>query len=360
MSDEGTPVRPPPTLKELADAVGVSRTTASNAFNRPDQLSPALRDRILSEAHRLGYPGPNPAARMLRTGRAGAIGLVFADPLPYAVGDPTAVAFLQGVARVCERAEAGLLLIPAFNPGAARSTIQAAAVDGFILYCLPFPGATVDEVLERRLPVVAVDLEAPPAVPRVGIDDRAGARMAAAHLLGLGHRRFGVIALDLLPDGHAGPVDEERRAAATYRTTVDRLDGYLEALTAAGIWPESVPVEECPGNSETAACAAASVLLRRSPRPTAILAMSDRLAFGVLRAAADAGLDVPRDLSVIGFDDIPMAAHAAPPLTTIRQPLVDKGAVAAGLLIGEIDRQSPVLLGTELVVRASTGPAPGG
>lgn len=348
------PAKPAPTLNDVAAALGVSRTTVSNAFNRPDQLSTDLRHKVMEAAKALGYPGPNPMARMLRTGRAEAIGFVFEDSLSYAFEDPTAIAFLQGVAKVCEKAGHSILVTPASNPDSARATIRAAAVDGFIIYCLSRDHPIVDAVLERRLPVVAVDLGTIPGVPSVGIDDRAAAAIAARHLLELGHRRFGIIGLELQNDGYVGPVTEERRANVAFPICLERILGYEDSLEAAGLPAGSWAIEECCGNQEQSGVDAALKLLSAPDRPTALLAMSDRLAIGAMKAARLLGLNVPEDLSIIGFDDIPMASRIDPGLTTIRQPLVEKAAEAARMLLDTETAPESLVLPTELVVRGTT------
>jgi DNA-binding LacI/PurR family transcriptional regulator len=344
-----------PTLLDVARAAGVSRTTVSNAFNRPDQLSAELRERVLATARELGYAGPNPMARMLRTGRAGAIGVVFSDRLTYAVTDPAAVAFLQGIALVCEQEEAALLILSAIDEDAARRVVRQAAVDGFIIYCLATETGVIHAMLERGQPVVAVDEPGFVDGPGVGIDDRAGARQAAEHLVGLGHRRIAIISMETRPDGYIGPLDAARRAGSVYAVTDDRLAGYEDGLAAAGLDPAALRIEERPCNSPRAAHEAALVLLAERPRPTAILAMSDQFALGALEAAQGLGLRVPEDLSVVGFDDIPNAARSNPPLTTVHQPLVEKGRIAAELLFGRREGSS-IVLPTRLVVRASTAP----
>lgn len=348
-----------PTLLDVARAVGVSRTTVSNAFNRPDQLSPGLRDKVLAAARRLGYGGPNPAARMLRTGRAGAIGLVFDESLPYAFNDPTAIAFLRGVAQACEGQDAGLLILPMGEEERAVEAVQAAVVDGFLLYCTPSDNAVIDAVRGRGLPVVAVDLPNVRGLAEVTVDDRVAAAEAAHHLLALGHRRFAILSMELQDDGREGPVDAQRRQGATFGVSGERLGGYLDALAGAGIDAGAVPVLEIAGNRPDRAAAATAGLLSGASAPTAILAMSDQLALGALSAARDAGVAVPGALSIIGFDDMPLAAIADPPLTTVRQPLMDKGRIAADLLFKRPDAPARTTLPTELVVRASTGPVPG-
>lgn len=346
------------TLQDVAKAVGVSRTTVSNAFNRPDQLSPELREKVLAMAKKMGYPGSNPMARMLRTGHTGAIGLVFSEALPYAFNDPTAIAFLQGVSRVCEKAKASLLIVPTQESNVAQKTIQQAAVDGFIVYCMPDGSEAVARVLERKLPVVAVDQPNLRGILSIGIDDRQAAREAAAHLLSFNHRRLAIIAMDFQPDLYAGSVDAQRIERAKFQNTLLRLRGYWDAMLEAGLDSNTIPVEECPGNSEDGAFEAALTLLKRSPRPTGILAMSDRLAIGALRAAEHLGLTVPEDISIVGFDDIPLASQIRPSLTTIQQPLVEKGEIAAELLLGNTGRKTSRILETRLIVRESSGSAP--
>src|SRR3990170_4679453 len=175
------------TLKEVAAEVGVSPATVSNAYNRPDQLSPELRERVLETARRLGYSGPDAMARGLRRRRAGAVGVLYEDRLSYAFADPAAVLFLQGVSVATEEAGLGLLLL------------SGAVVDGFVVYSMSDEDPLVSAALERRLPVVLVDQPRTGGLPFVGIDDEGAARTAAEHPVGLGHRHFGVVSFALPP-----------------------------------------------------------------------------------------------------------------------------------------------------------------
>jgi DNA-binding LacI/PurR family transcriptional regulator len=355
--DEGVGERP--TLKTVADAVGVSRATVSNAYNRPDQLSPALRERILDAAQRLGYAGPDPAARGLRLGQAGTIGVLVGAALTYAFRDPATGLFLEGIARAGERAGTALLLIPS-PPGEDRAAaIRSAVVDAFCLNCVPTDDPVFQAVLARRLPTAVVEGwgEDEP-VARVDIDQRGGARAAAEHLVALGHRRFGIAVARLGRDGHSGPVDAERLANAVQPVSRERLLGYRDALTAAGVDWATVPVHETGGHGFAQGVAAADTLLAAEPGLTAILADSDVLALGAMRGAAAAGRRVPGDLSVAGFDDIPEAAQSQPALTTVRQPLLEKGEAAYGLLEELLAGKPPrrVELPVELVTRDSTAP----
>lgn len=346
------------TVKEVAAELGVAPSTVSNAYNRPDQLSPALRERVFETARSLGYTGPDPVARGLRRRRSGAVGVLYTDRLSYAFADPTAVMFFEGVSVATEEAGLGLLLVPG-APRAERDigAVMDAAVDGFVIYCMAEDDPLVGAALERRLPAVFVDQPRRGDIPAVGIDDAGAARTAAEHLLELGHRRLAVISFELSPDATGGLADLARQKSATYLPSRSRLRGYAAAVEAAGINWESVPVYECAENVPDEGWAAAEFLLSRSPRPTAILVQSDQLALGVLEAAGRAGLSVPDDLSIVGFDDIPAAARVTPPLTTVYQPHVEKGRRAGQLLISQLRGEPlPVYdpLPTRLVVRGST------
>jgi DNA-binding LacI/PurR family transcriptional regulator len=344
-------------LRDVAQRLGVSAVTVSNAFNRPDQLSPALRERVLKAAAEIGYIGPAPSARMLRTGHAGAIALYNHDPITYLLEDPIAIAFMRGIAEICQEQQTGLLVLP----GAATArpgpmAIDTAAVDSFIVYALAEDDPGLARILARRQPVVAVDVGPVAGATTVGIDDRAAAALAAEHLLQLGHRSLAVIAMDFNADGHTGLANRSRIETARFRITRERWQGYADACARFGIDPATIPVYETVGNTEQSAEAGARILLGQSSRrPTAILAMSDRLALGAMRAAEQLGLNVPKDLSIIGFDDIPQAREVRTGLTTIRQPSREKGRIAAQVLLdGKMVGRETILLPTELVRRGST------
>jgi len=339
----------------------VSRTTVSNAYNRPDQLSVELREQILTTARKLGYAGPDPAARMLRRGRAGVIGLLFTESVAHAFRDPAATGFIEGLASATESSGVGLLLIPGnFELGGDVSVVLNAAVDGFIIYSMPLGDSLVEAVKERGLPRVAVESANRSEDAFVGIDDYAGARKIAEHVLGLGHRRIAVLTYLLQRSVYRGLAGPERQSRIDWGSSAARLWGYRHALEAAGMDWEKVPVEEAGPSARETGYSGARELLEADPRPTAILAMSDQLAIGAMGAVADCGLRVPEDVSVVGYDDIPAAEAAG--LTTIRQPVFDKGRMAGEMLLAFIERRSVpqrrVLLPTELIVRTSTGAPP--
>ncbi len=344
-----------PTLQTVADELGVSRATVSNAYNRPDQLSPALREKILEAARRLGYAGPDPSARGLRRGQTGTIGVLVGETLSYAFRDPATGLFLEGIARAGERAGTSMLLIPSPKGQHPIDAIGNAAVDGFCLNCVPDHDPGLRAVLDRRLPTVVVEGwsgDAP--VARVDIDQRGGARSAAEHLARLGHKKFAIVTAMLGQDRYTGPVDAQRLARADAPADRERVHGFLEAAADA-------PIYEAGGHGFERGRAAARALLDAHPDTTAILADSDLLALGAMRAAAETGRAVPADLSVSGFDDIPLAASADPPLTTVSQPLTDKGEAAYALLQEMLAGQPPrrITLPIELVIRGSTAPPPG-
>ncbi len=352
------------TLRDLATSLGVSKTTVSNAFSRPDQLSPELRARVLEAARTAGYTGPDAVGRMLRTRRAGAVGLILPESLPFAMSDPVVSELIRGIADACEERRLGLLIVPGGLHEAGTRMITDVAVDGFVAYSLPRGASSIEAALGRGVPIVVIDQPRLPGVTTVAVDDAGGAREVARHLVSLGHRRFGIVSLPCLPDGYTGPGDPARVARSAFDVTAARFAGYADALAGGGIAIGEVPFFECAHSDETLGSAAADHLFAQADRPTAVLAMTDRLAMGVMAAARVAGLAIPRDVSVTGFDDIAAAAHARPALTTVHQELRLKGYAAARLLFdapakaigtdGTPAEDQDLGLPFELVLRRST------
>ena len=308
--------------------------------------------------------GPSAAGRMLRTGQMGAIGLLFTEDLRFVFNDPNTTCFLRGVAESSALAGTGLTLLPVpVGAAVADTAVPSAAVDGYLVFSVADGHPALEEVLHRGVPVVIVDEpDLGDQSSFVGIDDRAGARMAAEHLLGLGHRRLGVVLGRLGADVRQGAVDARLLEQATVRIARARMDGYREAVRDAGLDPDSLVVWESGENAPDAGQRAAREVLERYPDVTALLCFSDQLAIGATTAAGSIGRAVPADLSIVGFDDIPRARAMDPPLTTVRQPLVDKGRAAAELLLGQITdgARRRMELPIELVVRSSSGRPPAG
>jgi DNA-binding LacI/PurR family transcriptional regulator len=335
----------------------VSRTTVSNAYNRPDQLSPALRRRVLDTARRLGYPGPDPVARSLRTRKAGAVGLLLTEALSYAFRDPVAIQFLEGLALACEDNGSGLLLVPVSPEAEDVGAVARAGVDGFVVYSMPDDDEHFAAVLERPVPVVVCDQPTDvPDVDRVGIDDQAAMVELARHLGQLGHRQVGVLCMRLSIDRNDGFASVERQDSARYEVQRRRLAGLRDGFAEFGVDWTTVPVVERFDHTEAAGATGVEQLLERHPDVTAVVCTSDILALGALRGVRSAGREVPREITVTGFDGVPAAERAG--LTTVRQPSLDKGRAAGELLLDRGDRQRSrtLLLPTELMVRATSGP----
>ncbi|MDQ3151494.1 MAG: LacI family DNA-binding transcriptional regulator [Actinomycetota bacterium] len=352
--------RRPATLASLAAELGVSRTTVSNAYNRPDQLSPELRRRVLDTARQLRYPGPDPVARSLRTRRAGAVGLLLTEGLSYAFRDPAAIGFLEGLTLACEEAEQGLLLVPA-SPEAdharTAAAVHRAGVDGFVVYSVPEDDPHLAAVLERPLPTVICDQPRVDGIDHVGIDDHAAMVGVGRHLIDLGHRRIGVICMRLGRERHDGPADVARQRAAQYHVQRTRLAGLAEAFGVMLVDWARVPVVERFDHTTASGATAAAELLDLDPSVTAVVCTSDILGIGALQEVRRRGLRVPEDVSVTGFDGVPETDRAG--LTTVCQPVRQKGSAAGRLLFSREEPARPrtVELPTDLVVRASTGPA---
>lgn len=348
------------TLKDIAKELGVAVSTVSNAYNRPDQLSDSLRSTVLETAARLGYCGPDPAARGLRRGVSNVIGVAYPSQLAYAFTDPGAALLIEGVAHEAEAAGLALLLIgmPDVSGAGAPLPITTANVDGLIVHSFAEGDPLYGAAIARRLPMVMVDNPAIDGMPSVSIDDEGGARAAAEHLLARGHTRLGIASLEFTFNAVGGIADSARQAQASYLAVRARLAGYRAAVEAAGLdWTRDVVVFETTNHRTEDGEIAAAALLEQEPRPTAILAMSDQLAFGVLAHLRRSGIEVPAEVAVVGYDDLPAAALHTPALTTVHQPTREKGRQAGRLMVGLLRGEGPlksVSLPTRLVVRESS------
>ena len=241
-----------------------------------------------------------------------------------------------------------MLLTPPLRDSILKA-IPYAAVDGFIVCGLEQDRGEVAELVRRRIPLVLVDSDPQENVPSVDVDDHGGARAAVRHLLELGHRRIALLSIDPGPEkpvrGYRGPLAR-------------RMAGIVEALAEVGMTLSDVALAEVPVTRTYGYRATRQLMAAASP--TAIVALSDVLAFGAVDALHDLGVDVPGQVSVTGFDDLAEAAWLRPRLTTVRQAIATKGRTAADFLISAIrdeDQHPHQLLGTSLIVRESTGPA---
>jgi len=346
------------TVKTLAAAVGVSPATISNAYNRPDQLSAELRERILATAKELGYPGPDAAGRILRIGRAEAVGVLLSERLSYAFSDPFAVEFLTGLSEVVEEHGISIVLMPLSartdEPTDVRNAddrdltaVRNANIDALAILSLPtdHPAAVVARA--RGIRLVTTDISSDPESSWVAIDDFAAGVMVGEHLARLGHRDVAVLVETNQPAGSPGRrLQEDELGFLDYAA---RVAGLQQALAG------QVMIISGGHNSTESGATATLWLLDHDRLPTAIVGLSDVLALGALQALASRGLSVPAEVSVCGFDDIAAAETAT--LTTVHQPIHEKGQHVGRLLIDPESQPRQVLLPVNLVTRATTGQA---
>lgn len=340
------------TVKTIAEAVGVSPSTVSNAYNRPDQLSTELRERILATAAELGYAGPDAAARMLRSGRAEAVGVLLTERLSYAFSDPYAIGFLTALTEVLEQSQTSLVLMPIGYESQRDlgdhqpdvTAVRQANIDAMTFLCIGNLHPATQLAKARGIRVVGTDVDPDPDSTWVAIDDVEAGALVGRHLAALGHRRVGVIADTGFP---AGTVST---GLATSDITCTDCIARLQGLDAE---LDELVIVSGGHNTVDSGIAAGGALLDGPDRPTAIVGLSDVVALGVLQAVQDRGLSAPDDVSVVGFDDVEAAARVG--LTTVRQPILDKGRRVGELLLDAELEPRQVLLPIELVERSTTG-----
>jgi alanine racemase len=335
------------TIADVAEAAGVSKTAVSFAFNNPDRLAAATTARILEIAETLGYR-PDPVARMLTQRRTGTIGVVTPQALASMFANPYFGMFSAGVAAVAEAAGYGLHFISPLH-GSLSDAMARATVDGIVAIGLSSDHPEIAEIRRTGLPTVTVDSDRFEGMPSIDVDDEGGARAAAEHLAGLGHRDVLIIAVE--PAEHA--------PSGAEGTVSRRLRGYRAGLAAGGVTLSGAVVVSPATYAGGASAVERAWAAGRTP--TAILAMSDAIAIGAIKALRDRGLAVPADVSVVGFDDIELAEATDPPLTTVHQPIRGKGEDAARILLALLSGEAVpagLRLDARLVVRASTAPPP--
>ncbi|WP_243075975.1 LacI family DNA-binding transcriptional regulator [Microbacterium sp. SS28] len=313
------------TIADVAREAGVSPSTASVVFSGKTPVSDATRQRVLAAAESLGYTGPDPRAASLRRGRSGIVGVVFEEHLGRAFQDPVKILMMDGLTESVAGMGAGLLLLRDRGEAGAPS-LTSAPVDAAVLVgCSGLLRESLDVVRARGIPVVVIEGDAGEGIPRVGLDNREAQRQAAHHLRGLGHERVVIVALPVRSEWPGGWIDESDHV--TVDVTRDRLRGARDVFPGA-------PAYAAAGSFIDEGLAAGRVIFRdRENRPTAVMAQSDLLAAGVIRAAEEAGLRVPEDVSVTGFDGIVVDGLAPYELTTIVQPMVDKGRAAGQAVV---------------------------
>ena len=334
-------------IADVAREAGVSKAAVSFAFNNPERLRPETADRIRRVATALGYR-PHPVARMLTAGATTTIGILSPHALAHVFANPFFALFAEGVATVTEDRGFGLLFISPLH-GSLERAMARATVDGLIVVGLDRRHPEVEAIRRARLPTVLVDAPAWQEHGSIEVDDTSGALAAARHLLELGHRDL--LVLTMYP---SAAQDDSGSVMAR------RMRGYEMALEEHGLQlaPERIRVARATFDGGEQAFLDA---WQEGLRPTAVLSMSDAAAAGVLQAARQLDLRVPDDVSVVGFDDLPLTRFTDPPLTTVHQPVRRKGEDAARMLLAAINGENGGdgqhrVLETRLVVRRSTAP----
>ena len=332
------------TLKEVARILGVSRTTVSNAYNRPDQLSANLREFIFKRATEIGYHGPNPAGRLLRTGKTDAIGLIFYDRFSSVFEDEQAIELIRGITSELEQNGTSLVMIPTMSTKQESNNTLSALVDSFII----FSGYHDDHspfltiLKSRGLPAVSIDHKYD-GLPAVGINDYSAAQLVASKVVDAGHENIVIMSLALERDQYRGFISPDRYQSKPESTAVNRISGYLDVFNAHPRVKTSIyETSETDLTSENLVDIAADIM-RRKPEVTAIICMSDFMAEAVIRAAKRLGRQVPEQLSVVGFDGIKSGQLLDKPLTTIRQPMFAKGQLVARMMLGFEEKQNHTL-----------------
>lgn len=341
------------TILDVARRAGVSPSTASVVFSGKTPVSDGTRRRVLDAAESLGYTGPDPRAASLRRGRSGIVGVVFEEHLGAAFQDPVKILVMDGLTDGVAALGAGLLLLRDDGPAGVEPTVTSAPLDAAVLIgCSGRMRESLEILRGRGIPVVVIEGDAGEGIPQIRLDNREAQRHAASHLRSLGHARVAIVSLPKDRARIPGLIVEE--SAIEVDVTRDRLRG------ARDIFPDA-PVYAAVKSSIDEGLAAGRVLLADpAERPTAIIAQSDLLAAGVLRAAEEAGLRVPEDLSVTGFDGIVVDGLAPYVLTTLVQPAMDKGRAAGQAVAAMLEGRdaASILFTCEFREGNTTGPAP--
>lgn len=339
----------PITMKTLADALGVSVTTVSNAYSRPDRISKDLRERVLAGGKELGYAGPSAAARALRSGRTDVCGFLYGGELAQAFSDPYVAIFLTGLGETVETYGSSVLLLRSPHGDEPEAQLlRRAAIDALVLTLPRTQHPSLSELAGRGVRIVGTQADA--EGDWVAIDDVAAGRQVGRHLAELGHRDIAVVV----------PSHQPGQPGATPAAAADVVAGSFEGQRLAGLAAElpgaRVRVFRAGQYGRESGRLAGTAALEDAAPPTAIVGVSDVLALGVRDAARARGLALGSELSIVGFDDIPDAARVG--LTTVRQPMREKGRLAGRLAMDPDFSDRQILLPTELVVRSSSGPAP--
>lgn len=328
------------TLEEVARMAGVSRSTVSRVVNEHPNVGTETRQRVWEAIRQSGYR-PHAVARSLVTKRTHIVGIVIPELVTALFTDPFFPILLRSATESCNEHRYQLML-SLFSSAADRQEmyerlVSNAYLDGVIVASSALDDPLIPDLLRDGVPFVCIGRHPDPRVRSVDVDNVGGARMAVDHLIRLGHRRIGAL---------TGRLDTAHGQ--------DRLEGYRQALTTHQIpWREDLIVE----GDFTEGSANSAVQRLLAAEPTALFVASDTMAVGALKALRQAGLEVPQDMALVSFDDIPVASAIEPPLTTVRQPIGRLATLAVETLLDLIEHPGSgpqrIVLPTELVVRES-------
>ena len=329
-------------MDDVARVAAVSRKTVSRVINGAENVSRGTRERVLQVIEELGYT-PHVTAQSLARGTSRCIGVAIGHGADFAFSNPHLGQVLNGIGVTAASRGYQVLLVTQDVPGTPERLVSNHQVDGLLFMSVKTTDPVVISLQKMGVPLILTCQHVNPDIAFVDVNNRKGAILAVQHLLTHGHRAIGFI---------DGPL-----AHASCR---ERLAGYKDALEDAGLNLDEALIME--GDfSEESGFRKTFALLESSPDITAVFAVSDLMALGAVRALVEAGLRVPEDVSVIGFDGIPLTRYLNPPLTTIFQSPIEKGKLAAEMLLqrltGEPARNQQIFLEPELLVRATTGPA---
>lgn len=329
-----------PTLEEIAKLARVSRSTISRVINNDPNVSETTRQRVLEVIRQVNFQ-PNRAARSLAGGRSRMLGLVIPMGVARLFTDPYFPLLIQGVTSACNARDYTVMLWlaePEYERRMISQIVNNGLIDGIIVSSMLVDDPMVKTLSQSGLPFILIGRHpTDQCVCYVDVDNQSSARDAVAFLHRSGRRRIATI---------TGPQN--------MMVGIDRLEGYQQALRERGILPDSALIVDGDFTEEGGYEAARRLIPHK---PDAIFAASDQMAVGALRALAQAGLRVPEDVALMGFDDMPFAARTSPPLTTMRQPIHRLGSTAVETLIDLVENPGTparrIILPTELVIRAS-------
>lgn len=333
----------PVTIKDIAKQAGVSHATVSRALNGNSAISDATTVKIRELASEMGY-SPSAAARGLKTNRSSVIGVIVSH-----LDNPYFSEIVQGIEDEVQGTGYSLFFASShLNPENEKNIIKAFAehrVDGVIICSIIVEKEQADTLRQHGMPIVVINRQSPDKFNgSISHDDLDGARQVTRHLLELGHHRIGYLGNKL-----AARINDQR------------LSGFQKESAAAGITPDASMICNCIGGEIENGFTGMNQLLSSPQRPTAVFCFNDLMAIGALKALSDAGIAVPSQMSLVGFDNIEYSAYTQPPLTTFDQPKRDIGIEAARLLLDLIQSEKPLstfpsshVMRGQLLVRAST------